>query len=414
MRRTKYWAGARRVALAAGVTAILGAVAVGQGADREPPPIPVPDYAVPEQNAFDDYQAAIAAEPNPLPNPDPVGQIYQEGRTAPDLGWAALEPYQPVLEALREGLPKVCLMPEVTSFDMLLPYLAKFRHFTRVLCVEGWLHEQDGDTAAALGSYLDAMKLGQDAARGGPLIHKLVSIACETIALKETRACLAQAQPDEGTLADLVTRLQTFEQHEVPLSDTLAFEHHATQQGIDELPDDPQKLAELLGQVNGEAPSPLLRQPLDREQIKREMAWYYAQAITLARLPYPQVAGADPTVGHNPVVQMLAPAVNNVRRKDVEHQADLRGTILLAALELYHVRHGAYPAALQDLTPDCLPALPLDPFAEKPFCYRTDPDGYTLYSVGPNLTDDGGWMAPNRGDRDTQGDLVYSLVAWPE
>ena len=394
--------------------ALWGAAAWGQPADREPPPIPVPDYPVPEQNAFDDYQAAIALEPDPPLNPDPGDQLYQEGRTGGALSWEAIEPYEPALDALREGLPKTCRMPDVTSFDQLLPYLAKFRRFSRLLSVEGWLHEQDGDTAAALGSYLDAMKLGQDAARGGPLIHKLVSIACEAIALREIRAWLALAEPDEGTLVELLTRLQALEQHEVPLSDTLAFEHHATQLGMDELPDDPQKLAELLGGGDGEQTNDMRRWPLDRERAKQAMAWYYAQAIVLARLPYPKVAGTEPAVEDDPLVKMLAPALGSVRRKDAEHQADLRGAVLLAALELYRVRHGGYPQDLQALVPGCLPALPLDPFSDQPFCYRLDAGGYTLYSVGPNLVDDGGWMVPERGARETEGDLVYSLVPWPE
>jgi hypothetical protein len=45
----------------------------------------------------------------------------------------------------------------------------------------------------------------------------------------------------------------------------------------------------------------------------------------------------------------------------------------------------------------------IDPFTGKPFVYRTHPKrGFQLYSVGENLTDDGGRLSANR----RQGDLL--------
>jgi hypothetical protein len=48
----------------------------------------------------------------------------------------------------------------------------------------------------------------------------------------------------------------------------------------------------------------------------------------------------------------------------------------------------------------------IDPFTGKPFVYRADPKRgfqlYQLYSVGENLTDDGGRLSANR----QQGDLL--------
>ena len=56
------------------------------------------------------------------------------------------------------------------------------------------------------------------------------------------------------------------------------------------------------------------------------------------------------------------------------------------------------------LVPAFLPAVPLDPFMRKPLHYCLQPDGSPLvWSIGPNLTDEGG--LPRR-DRN-QGDLVW-------
>jgi hypothetical protein len=62
------------------------------------------------------------------------------------------------------------------------------------------------------------------------------------------------------------------------------------------------------------------------------------------------------------------------------------------AMCLYEADHGRRPAALAELVPAYLPAVPVDPFspADRPICYRTDGDAPRLYSVGLNGVDDGG------------------------
>jgi hypothetical protein len=63
--------------------------------------------------------------------------------------------------------------------------------------------------------------------------------------------------------------------------------------------------------------------------------------------------------------------------------------------------------------------LPDDPFSVgRPFCYKVDPLQYTLYSVGPDLQDDGGTpIADNRRPestrynvtRNSKGDIVAGI-----
>ncbi len=60
------------------------------------------------------------------------------------------------------------------------------------------------------------------------------------------------------------------------------------------------------------------------------------------------------------------------------------------ALERYRMAKGEYPATLAELAPEFLREVPLDIFTGKPLLYRTEPGGATIYSVGPNLKDDGG------------------------
>lgn len=62
----------------------------------------------------------------------------------------------------------------------------------------------------------------------------------------------------------------------------------------------------------------------------------------------------------------------------------------LIALERYRRREGPFPAALDELVPDFLTEVPLDPFDGNPLRYRCDESGVTVYSVGEDLVDDQG------------------------
>ncbi len=62
------------------------------------------------------------------------------------------------------------------------------------------------------------------------------------------------------------------------------------------------------------------------------------------------------------------------------------------ALAEYHAGFDHYPPELESLVPDYLDAVPLDPFTGDPLKYELTDGGFLLYSVGPNETDDGGFM----------------------
>lgn len=61
------------------------------------------------------------------------------------------------------------------------------------------------------------------------------------------------------------------------------------------------------------------------------------------------------------------------------------------------------PDTLEALVPRFLDALPLDPFTGGPVRYRLTPEGYVVYSVGPNLGDDGGDLRQPPAERGASG-----------
>jgi hypothetical protein len=85
------------------------------------------------------------------------------------------------------------------------------------------------------------------------------------------------------------------------------------------------------------------------------------------------------------------------------------------AAERYKRDKGTYPESLAELQQaGYLKELPIDPWSDKPLVYRKTADGYILYSVGTNFTDDGGQSV----DKDSKPVAANSLdgldiVFWP-
>lgn len=76
-------------------------------------------------------------------------------------------------------------------------------------------------------------------------------------------------------------------------------------------------------------------------------------------------------------------------------QVEVSATLVMIAIAEYKVRQGEYPAHLDDLVPEILTAVPIDPLHGEAFGYRLTPDDphgrpYLLYSTGLDRNDDGG------------------------
>jgi hypothetical protein len=78
-----------------------------------------------------------------------------------------------------------------------------------------------------------------------------------------------------------------------------------------------------------------------------------------------------------------APAV---ARADAADRVIQFGTAVAA----YRAGEGKYPARAEDVVPKYLPQIPPDPFTGEPLKFATRAGGVVVYSVGPDLVDDGG------------------------
>lgn len=79
---------------------------------------------------------------------------------------------------------------------------------------------------------------------------------------------------------------------------------------------------------------------------------------------------------------------------------------VLIALRLYELDKGNFPSSLDQLVPDFLPNIPIDPFDGNAIRAKFEADEIVVYSVGPDRIDNGG-----RPEIDSSGDMALRLKA---
>lgn len=107
------------------------------------------------------------------------------------------------------------------------------------------------------------------------------------------------------------------------------------------------------------------------------------------------------------IAQITVPA--HVRSVEAWDRVVAQTTLMEVGLALsqYHAEHGEYPEALEAAAAYLDGAVPGDPRTGAPLAYERRGEGYVLYSVGPNLTDDGG--IPLGGPGGKSGDILWSI-----
>ena len=115
----------------------------------------------------------------------------------------------------------------------------------------------------------------------------------------------------------------------------------------------------------------------------------------------------------NIFIRYLRPALAKVAERSHRNRVDSMAMLTVLAIVQYHKKHGEYPASLTALIEDgLLHQLPMDPYSDKALVYRRTEGGFMLYSVGLNLTDDGG-VAGMKDGKYTRWTDNGDVIFWP-
>ena len=89
-------------------------------------------------------------------------------------------------------------------------------------------------------------------------------------------------------------------------------------------------------------------------------------------------------------MQMLLPAVEQVRVATERVQGYRNGVLAGIAVHRYRLANGSFPETINQLVPEFLESVPVDVITGDPLKYQLTDGEPVIYSVGADLDDDGG------------------------
>jgi hypothetical protein len=110
----------------------------------------------------------------------------------------------------------------------------------------------------------------------------------------------------------------------------------------------------------------------------------------------------------------LIPLERRLSEQRFRGKADYEATLTVLALLRCRAEKGRYPPSLSFLVEaGYLKAVPLDPYSDSTLVYRQEGDTFVLYSLGPNITDDGGKQGTDANGKPKTWQDSGDTVFWP-
>jgi hypothetical protein len=115
--------------------------------------------------------------------------------------------------------------------------------------------------------------------------------------------------------------------------------------------------------------------------------------------------------------QLMSGSVDALRgfvKREMNIEAARQLALTAIALKRFQLKHGSYPENLSALVPEYLSATPTDPVDGSPLRYRRNgDDSFLLYSIGEDMSDDGGDPTSARSANTLSWQRGRDLV-WPQ
>ena len=393
-------------------------------------PVRAEETIPPEENAATYYNKAFELMRDWASN-----DVMMRARKIIKEGWKEedkkleelLKANEPAFSEFREGVAKEkCQFIEgEITFDTLLPHLAKARNLSRLLILEARHYERNGYLDKAIGNCLDVMKLGYDLDCERIMITTLLGVAIRGISRSTFGDLIASENltPQMGKKA--LKRLIELERNAVPpayiIRGELAYAKSGLEKALSCVPQ--QAKEEDVGDTCEELSHKtllLLDKHLKQMAADLEKAGYQHMKAGLEQvieeLEQTERAlrkGTEPIIPVEAipkllVLQRLRP-LQETAKAMLRAQASQRLLIALLAVKLFKMEKGRFPKSLDELVPQYLAEVPLDPFDLKPLRYKKRQGKWIIYSIGPDGKDDGGVKNYVHRQAEEGADLIYEV-----
>ncbi len=411
----------------------------------------------PEENAATHYNKAFELMKD-WPSKEARLRTYE----ILDKGWKGedkeleefLEANREAFEEFRKGVSKEkCqfIEGEITfDADRHLPPLTKTTSLAQLLILQARLYERNGDLEKAITNSLDVIKLGRDLGQDKIMISKMMDRMVFDIsydALKD----LVRSENLTPTLSRItLSRALELEERSVSMRETLEGEAAVAKSAVKwTLIDIEEEAATRAEETPLEKTKKMwrnflvLKAPNEKKRLTflvikqtyRRIDEYYGRTISfIEKGDYKAISAFEDAYFEkmreerkltlrdflranekfaelmvDVLFIILFPETGRSSIYFANAQARERFIIATLAVRLFKMEKGGYPEKLDELVPEYLDEVPLDPFALKPLRYKKREGKWIIYSIGPDGKDDGGLKkyVPYKTEEGT--DLIFEV-----
>jgi hypothetical protein len=275
------------------------------------------------------------------------------------------------------------------------PYPGEIRDVARLLLLDAIWHAQNNEGDKAVEAVVSIFGVARTLAKEPLINSQLVRFACESIGVSAVERVVNRMELGDEQLARLS---ETFAQGEDESGllrgfvgeRCVVFEALRDPDGVTpQVFGVPRSMGLLYGAYRAmgltdkgatiyldlmDGLFDALRLP-EQERIKA------AQIIQAERLEVPRIYV---------MLHMLMPAYSRTFQMSLNNIAGLRIVKVGLAIERYRLANRKLPEKLAELVPAYLDAVPKDPFDGQELRYKRLEKGYVVYSIGKDISDDGG------------------------
>ena len=298
------------------------------------------------------------------------------------------------------------------GFATLLPNLSDIRTAARLLKLEGILHAENGDDELAVRSVISIFGIARSLEKEPVLISQLARSSCKILAVTTIEYCINHIEFSDEQLIQLINCIENTERISgmsrafvgercLGLSFFMAPESvnmniirgipyrriHNVYKAVGLLDSDTIIYLDIMSEYVNSTKLPLHQ-------------WQEAVKAINARL--------QSTSQVHVLLHIMMPALSRVVALDLGAIARLRTARVALAIERYRLSEGKLPDALTDLVPAYLDSVPKDPFDGNELRYKRLESGFVVYSIGEDLSDDGGKERPTgKKKKDDSWDVTF-------
>ncbi len=279
-------------------------------------------------------------------------------------------------------------IPTLTNFNHRLPLVQGTRDLARLLTISACRKSFHEDYEEAYKDLLTGIRAGKILTRGGALIHHLIAFAnadigCYWMTLLSDRHLIPAP-----VLTCSARALMEVDKRTEPFVEAFRHEWLFAEQAFDDMMEPANGMYASFGHAELPVRIAVMLGPLlgsDSETTRRNLRLYYkhlcqhvSEPVNLSALKglmreYRSTDSWEIFLYRDPVglilAQTLGGAWDRAAEKYLEHRKQLRTTAAYLAAQAYCQEKGSMPESLDQLVPDYLDSVPVDPYTRKPMQY---------------------------------------------